>query len=250
VSNSLSNLIERKNQLAMNSTNVLNHGSPSENALPVVMGSTSLDSAQSEASGDAKLSSGCCGMGKCPIHNAMWALTAAIVVTGTLAIGYLVWFTQQQQVGSRAWQFPATIDASAAVSSEKYSIATGFVGEAEGLFVLDHNSGLLQCTVMYPRIGKFNALFSINVNDAIGAGSKGATYLMVTGQAEFPNASNRPIASTLVYVLNTATGNYAAYAIPFDRTALNAGRPQQAPMMLMGTGQANPVIDRDSAVGN
>jgi len=190
---------------------------------------------------------GCCGVGACPIHKAMWGLTAAIVFFGTAAFCYLVWFTNHPQTTSSAnWSLPSVIDASAAVTSEKYSVATGFVGEAEGFFVLDHNSGLLQCSVMYPRLQKFNALFSVNVNDALGSGSKGGAFLMLTGQADFQNSSTRPIASTLVYVLNTATGNYAAYAIPFDRTALNAGRPQQAPMVLMGTGQANPLIDRNA----
>lgn len=194
----------------------------------------------------ASPTAGCCSLGGCPLHRAMWALTATIVVFGMLGIGYLIWLTNQRAAAA-GWQFPATVDAAAAVTSEKYSIATGLVGdEAEGLFVLDHNSGLLQCSVMYPRVGQFLGLFTINVGDALGTGGKGGTYIMVTGQADFPRASNRPIASTLVYVLNTATGNFAAYAIPFDRTQVNSGRPQQGALIPMGSGQANPVIDRDA----
>ncbi|MGV3486413.1 MAG: hypothetical protein ACO1RT_18495 [Planctomycetaceae bacterium] len=189
---------------------------------------------------------GCCSVGGCPLHRAVWGLTAAIVVFGSLGLGYLIWRSNQDSVAS-GWQFPATVDATAAVSSEKYSMATGAIGdEAEGLFVLDHNSGLLQCSVMYPRMGQFLGLFSINVGEALGTGGKGGSYIMVTGFADFPRASNRPVASTLVYVLNTATGNFIAYAIPFDRTQVNSGRPQQGPLIPMGTGQANPVIDRDA----
>lgn len=169
-----------------------------------------------------------------------------VVILGTLAIGYLMGVTRENTQTS-TWKIPATADATAAVSSDKYSIATGPVGdEAEGFFVLDHNSGLLQCSVIYPRLGQFLGLFTINVNDTLGAGAKGGAYLMVTGQADFPRASNRPIgANTLVYVLNTATGNYAAYAIPFDRTKNTAGVPQQGALIPMGSGQANPVAKRD-----
>ena len=138
------------------------------------------------------------------------------------------------------------LDASSAVSGEKYSIATGSVSEdADGLFVLDHNSGLLQCTVIYPRMGQFMARFSVNVNEAVGTGAKGGKYMMLTGRAQFPRASNRPAASTVVYVMDTASGNYACYGIPFDRVAMNANRQQQGPLVLITTGTANPVIDRD-----
>ena len=138
------------------------------------------------------------------------------------------------------------IDATSAVTSEKYSIATGAVSEdSDGLFVLDHNSGLLQCSVIYPRMGQFMAHFSINVAEALGTGAKGGTYMMLTGRAAFPRASNRPAASTVVYVMDTASGNYACYGIPFDRVAQNANRPQKGVLVLVSTGSANPVIDRD-----
>jgi hypothetical protein len=139
------------------------------------------------------------------------------------------------------------IDATAAVTSEKYSIATGHISEdSEGLFVLDHNSGLLQCSVIYPRVGKYLALFTANVAEALGTGGKGGKYMMVTGHASFPRASNRPAASTVVYVMDSATGNYACYGIPFDQTAVPRATPQQGVMVLIHTGAANPVINRDN----
>ena len=139
------------------------------------------------------------------------------------------------------------IQATSAVTSEKFSIATGAVSEnADGLFLLDHNSGLLQCSVIYPRLGKFMGQFTVNVADALGIGRKGSGYIMVTGRADFPRSSNNPAASSVVYVLDTATGNYACYGIPFNRVAMNANRSQQGVMVLLSTGTANPVIDRDS----
>lgn len=142
--------------------------------------------------------------------------------------------------------FP-TLSATSAVTSEKFSMATGSVSEeADGLFVLDHNSGLLQCSVVYPRLGRFMAQFTVNVGEALGTGGKGGSYLLLTGRADFPRASNNPVGSTIVYVMDTATGNYASYYIPFNRQALTTGRPQQDLIRLIATGSANPVIDRDA----
>ena len=140
------------------------------------------------------------------------------------------------------------LEAAAAVSDEKYSIATGIISEeADGFFVLDHNSGLLQCNVIYPRLGgKFMARFSTNVNEAVGTGAKGGKYMMLTGRAQFPRASNRPAAATVVYVMDTASGNYACFGIPFDRVIANSNRAQQGSLILLTTGTANPVIDRDN----
>ena len=125
-------------------------------------------------------------------------------------------------------------------------MSTGFISnDTEGLFVLDHNSGLLQCSVMYPRLGQFAGLFTVNVHDALGA-SKGASFMMLTGLVDLPSNNAQPLATSVVYVLNTTTGNYACYAIPFNRTFMNSNRPQQAPMTLVATGSADPVIDRDN----
>lgn len=144
-----------------------------------------------------------------------------------------------------AAQLP-TLDATAAVSSEKFSMATGLVSNrAEGLFVLDHNSGLLQCSVMYPQVGKFLGLFTVNVHDALGTG-KGAQYMMATGLVDMQSSSNNPIASSVVYVLNNTNGAYACYYIPFNEALMNRRQPQSQNMRLLGVGSADPVVDRDS----
>lgn len=147
------------------------------------------------------------------------------------------------------WQLPAAgIDATASATSEEFSVATGAVGKsAEGFFVLDHESGVLQCSVLYPRAGRFGATFATNVKDVLPGGGKGSGYLMVTGLAEFPGGSNQPLgAGAVVYVLDTSTGGFACYGVPFNRVAESGGQPQQNSMVLVGKGQARQTIDRDS----
>ncbi|MEM9643684.1 MAG: hypothetical protein AAF989_01725, partial [Planctomycetota bacterium] len=134
-----------------------------------------------------------------------------------------------------AWKVAGmpTIDATASASSEDYSIATGPVSDrAEGLFVLDHNSGVLQCNVVYPRVGQFMASFTTNITEAMGTGGKGGQYIMTTGTANFQGAANQQLAPSVLYVLDTSTGNFACFAVPFNRVAMNARKPQQGTMVL------------------
>lgn len=174
--------------------------------------------------------------------------TAFLAVVTLVSLGVAAYFAGRSHSPQDALSGLPLLNAAAAVSDERYSIATGTISEeADGFFVLDHNSGLLQCNVIYPRIGgKFMARFTTNVNEAVGTGAKGGKYMMLTGRAQFPRSSNRPAASTVVYVMDTASGNYACFGIPYDRIAANSNRQQQGGLVLLTTGTANPVIDRDN----
>lgn len=185
-----------------------------------------------------------------------WAVACAAMACVTIAslsvAGYFAGVSAANRTASQTFTsefpfpMPSTIDAVGAVSSEKYSIATGVVSdEAEGFFVLDHNSGLVQCNVFYPRVGKFMASYTGNAGELVGAGGKGGAYLMVTGQADMSRGT-RPgtLAPTLLYVLNTASGNYGVFSVPFDRQAAAQGRPQQGVLIPMGTGTAAVVPTR------
>lgn len=170
------------------------------------------------------------------------ALVAAVV-------GYGLGMTQRATPGADASSpppFPGILDASAAVSSDRFSVATGLVSdEAEGFFVLDHSTGILQCRVFSPRSETFAAAFTANIGEALGAGGKGGSFLMVTGTADMTRGRRgTQLAPTLVYVLNTATGNYAAYAVPFDRQAVATGRPQGGVLLPMGIGTAAVIPQR------
>lgn len=194
--------------------------------------------------------------------NSSWMLVASGFIT-LASIGAVAYFAGVATEARRAaaafqavrtpvqtdwnWSDLPVANATAAVTSEKFSMATGTISEStEALFVLDHNSGLMQCTVIYPRVGRFMASFTANVADALGANAKGGSYMMVTGTADFLRSSNNPVGESVVYVLDTATGNYACYGVPFNRIALNSNQPQQGLMMLISQGTANPVIDRDN----
>jgi len=180
------------------------------------------------------------------------ATMACVSIVSLAAAGYFAGLSAVGRADSQAdantipFPMPKTIDAVASDSNEKFSIATGVMSEeSEGFFVLDHNSGVVQCNVFYPRVGKFMASFTGNAGELVGAGGKGGSYLMVTGQADMSRGV-RPgtLSPTLLYVLNTASGNYGVFSIPFDRQALAQGRPQQGLMIPVGTGTAALVPTR------
>ncbi|MEO1615768.1 MAG: hypothetical protein AAFV88_07975 [Planctomycetota bacterium] len=178
-----------------------------------------------------------------------WTLGGTTLVAVFVAAYFAGQASSMRENASRTafqgWNLPG-IDATAAVTSEKFSMATGFISDrAEGLFVLDHNSGLLQCSVMYPRVGQFLGLFTVNVHDALGS-DKNAQYIMTTGLVDIPSSNKNPVASSVIYILNTSTGMYACYAIPFNRTKMSSNNAQQGALVLMATGSADPIIDRDA----
>lgn len=139
------------------------------------------------------------------------------------------------------------IDASAS-GGEEFSMATGPVsGDADGVFVLDHASGLLQCNVVYPRFRRFGGAFTANVKEALGGGGKNSQYLMVVGMAQFPGASNiGGLGNCIVYVLDQSTGAYAGYTVPFNRSMVNNGAPQMGALLPIARGQARVALDRDA----
>ncbi|QDS91931.1 hypothetical protein FF011L_06670 [Roseimaritima multifibrata] len=169
-----------------------------------------------------------------------------LVLAGVIFVGGLWMGRQQSAPGFNP--APLMLDATASDTNGSFTIATGAVGKsAEGLFMLDHESGLLQCHVIYPRIGRMGASFATNVKDVLPGGGKGGGYIMVTGLAEFPGGSNQPLgAGAVVYVMDTSSGAYACYGVPFDRVAENAGRPQQNALVVLATGEARQVVERDN----
>lgn len=173
------------------------------------------------------------------------ALTIVLVlsVIGAASSGFLIGRFSQKTTNP----FPLTIDATASAIGDEFSMATGQVSQdAEGVFVLDHASGLVQCNVLYPRTGQFGAAFQANVKDALGGGGKNSKFLMVTGSAQFPGGASRGSANCVLYVLDQSTGGYACFGIPFNESAVNARTPQMGIMVLLAVGQARVALDRDA----
>lgn len=137
---------------------------------------------------------------------------------------------------------PIPLNASATDSGQEFAIATGPVSdEADGFFVLDFATGQLTCSVLYPRTKVFGANFATNVKEFLpGDPAKGGSkFLLVTGRADMGQGGNG-----IVYVLDTVSGGYAAFGVPFNRSMVAGNRPQANPLVLISKGTARGVPDR------
>ncbi len=104
--------------------------------------------------------------------------------------------------------------ATATHSGADMAVATGRIDEeTEGIYFLDYKTGDLTCWVYYSRFMRFGAKYMCNVTEQLAA-TKNAEYLLVTGIVQPPPASsnNRPAAG-LVYVVDTKSGQFAAYTV-------------------------------------
>ncbi len=183
----------------------------------------------------------------CPWIGRTGFLLGMVLAAGLGFGGYLV--GRSTQSTEPVFQFPALpLDATATDSGDEFAIATGTVSEdAEGLFLLDYATGLLQCHVLYTRgTPQIGAVFQANIKEILpgDAGKGGSKYLMVTGRAEFPG-NNQNAGSTVCYVLDTVTGSYAVFGVPFQRTAVNAGQAQMRPLVFITKGEARGLPDRN-----
>ncbi len=141
------------------------------------------------------------------------------------------------------------VDATASAWSESLCAATGPIDEEmEGLFTLDALTGDLQCAVLNGRTTKFAGLFRKNVLADLGVdATKKPSYLLLTGAAVFPGQSGnvRP-GNSVAYVIDTTTGRFAVYGVPWQRTLSARGAAQQGALILLDTGTARNVVIRDS----
>jgi hypothetical protein len=185
-------------------------------------------------------------MKKVLVVRSRGALAAGFVLGLLVGVGMLigacathVW----QAAVPATWALPETaLHASATDSGDTFAIATGSIADGiEGVFFLDFLSGEMQCWVINGRTRTTGGYFVQNVVADLGVepGRKNPRYLLVTGIAPMQRGSTgfQP-ADSLVYVADANTGNFAVYAIPWNRQATAANRPQQAPMVLIFRGSA------------
>lgn len=162
-------------------------------------------------------------------------LIASSLIAGVVALAVCTGFW-----AGRAPSQPnlPTLHAATSAASNTMAVATGQISnDAEGIFFLDFITGDLQCLLYYPRSGAFGARYYTNVRQQLLGGGKNSQYLLVTGSAVSIGSTGgaRP-ANSLVYVTDVTTGMFAAYTVPFDRTAEASGTPQSGPLVFIGGG--------------
>jgi hypothetical protein len=175
-------------------------------------------------------------------------LAGGVVVVALLA-SFLVGRSSVQSTDaakntdSSEWLAQKFLHASATHGADTMAVATGAIDDSEGLFVLDFLTGELMCYVLSNKSGTFRSGFKTNVVQTLGIEpGKKPKYLIVTGIANLPRGLGpKRLAQSVVYVVDSNTGNFAAWGIPWDRNAAATVNVQVAPMVLLDAGKARNV---------
>ena len=137
------------------------------------------------------------------------------------------------------WTFPKELlNATATHGGSNLAVCTGPLDEdAEGLFTLDYLTGELKGWVYYPRFARFGGFFVTNVQPFLGV-SKNPEYLLVTGTSRvFGQASNVRPSQSQIYVVDTRSGYFAAFSVPWNGAMANSGAPQNGTFTFVDGGQ-------------
>jgi hypothetical protein len=176
-------------------------------------------------------------------------LTMGLLIGVGMVVGAL-WAVNQPPASGLQWpEIP--LHATASHSGDSFAMATGWIEEdIEGLFTLDFLRGDLQGWVLYTRSPQpfFGGTFRHNVIADLGVQQgKKPNYVMVTGQANFQRGAGAMTpATTVIYVADGNTGNFAAYTVMWNRNASRGLQPMQNnPFTLIATGKARAVEIRE-----
>ncbi len=159
----------------------------------------------------------------------------ALVFAGAIAGTY---FANQFSKGGFDTEVPIVLKADSAAGGKSLSMATGLIDRerfVEGLFVLDHLSGNLQCWVLNPQTGARAGHYVANVFQDLELGKGGDNDLvMVVGQFNVNNSrlrkGNQVPAGCLCYVGDGNTGKVVGYSFLYDRQMILRNGVQNAPM--------------------
>jgi len=138
---------------------------------------------------------------------------------------------------------PLGVHAATSAGNKAFSVATGQIDEnIEGLFILDGLTGDLTGHIVSTFNGKFFARMQHNVLGDLGIeDDKNTQLLMVTGLWNFRGQTGqiRP-SNSIIYIVDASTGNFAAYAVPWNKTMLNKGRSGNhlGSFQLLGVGKS------------
>jgi|APCry1669189000_1035189.scaffolds.fasta_scaffold66879_2 hypothetical protein len=148
------------------------------------------------------------------MHARTWqtvALAAVLMAAGVV-------------IGSR---FPASrtelprVLAMTSQSDDTFAVCTvPMDASVEGFFMLDFETGDLSGGVLSPATSRFATSYKHNVLKDLGFNqggkAKNPKFLLVSGMAEMRGGNANNIASSVLYVTDSATGTTVAYGIPWN----------------------------------
>lgn len=176
-----------------------------------------------------------------------------VIGAGAYGVGFTVGSSNGSSQQSPLLLGDMLLQATASHGERSLTLATGSIDEeAEGLFVLDHVTGDLQCWVPSTRRpGAFSGMFKTNVLSDLGVeADKTPQLVMVTGTVNYRGSSSttRP-ANAIVYVADSNTGNVVGYSIAWNRSMASSGGSQSGALVRVLAGKGRTAAIRPGGVG-
>ena len=140
-----------------------------------------------------------------------WLAVAGLVTIGLVA-GVGAFAGTQLANGQDENLSPIELHAATASHNDSVSMATGLITrEVEGLWVLDHESGQLQCWVLSPRSGAFAGSYTTNVANDLDFSKGKPEFLMTTGNFLYTGGkiANQSPARSVCYICLLYTSDAA-----------------------------------------
>ena len=173
------------------------------------------------------------------------AVSATVLMTALLVIGVVL----GAQIATRNdSQSPMKLMAETSARGKNVSMATGLVDQdMEGLFILDHLNGNLQCWVINLRNNEIGGIFRTNIFDALPALKQGADldFVLTTGFVNFQNRGNQVPARSIAYVAEGKSGGVAGFSFQFNKAAIQRGQLQEGALELIVEGPIRDLQLRD-----
>ena len=169
----------------------------------------------------------------------VWVTVAGLVAIGLVA-GVGAFAGAQLADGQNENLSPIELHAATASNNDSVSMATGSItSEVEGLWLLDHESGQLQCWVLSPRSGAFAGSYTTNVANDLDFSKGKPEFLMTTGNFFYTGGkiANQSPARSVCYVANTTSGVVAGYSLGINQQMINRSQAQGGTLTKICTGK-------------
>ena len=164
---------------------------------------------------------------------------AGLLLVGLVAgIGSFVGtrFAAEQNVAA----MPIELRAATSSNNDSLSMATGLItSEVEGLWLLDHESGKLQCWILSPRTGAVAGIYTTNVASDLDSSKGKPELLMTTGNFFFTGGKvqNQQPGQSICYIANTTSGVVAGYSLKVNASMIARGATQSGAITKVCTGK-------------
>ena len=173
------------------------------------------------------------------------AIVLMLTASGFTVVGMMIgmkWNASSTQI------MPIELHADSAARGKALSFATGMVDDGvEGLFVLDHLTGNLQCWILNKISGDIGGIYATNIGkdmqiEKVADGD----FVMTTGRVKF-NPMNRRgnvrPGQCICYVGDGNTGKVIGYGLEFNPQAIAQGAAQQDELLVICKGMMREAME-------